>query len=196
MADNLRHDFRLIADLIPKGASVLDLGCGDGALLAALERTKQIEARGVELDGALVRQAIARGVSAYQSDLLEGLVDYPDQSFDYVILSQTLQQMLKPLDVLQEMLRVGKHVIVVFPNFGHWRVRISHLLSGKSPRTDLFPYSWYDSPNLHFFTVDDFEELAIGQRWTVERRLFTSGENIVTTMPNLMAAFAIFLLRR
>jgi methionine biosynthesis protein MetW len=140
-----------------------------------------------------VQKAIARGVSVYQGDLESGLDDYPEQAFDYVILSQTLQQTRDPLKVLKGMLRTGKRGIVAFPNFGHWRVRVSHLMTGRSPRTELFPYDWYDSPNIHFLTVLDFEALAEKQKWNVERRIFLAGNREVTAMPNLMSEVAVFL---
>ena len=132
---------------------MLDLGCGDGELLAWLAENKDVDARGVEIVGAKVQRAIARGVSVYQGDIDQGLADYPDHAFDYVILSQTLQEVRHPLKVLREMLRVGSKAIVAFPNFGHWSVRLSHLWSGRAPKTKLFPHDWYDSPNIHF--LDD-----------------------------------------
>jgi len=147
----------------------------------------------VELTGASVQKAIARGVSVYQGDLESGLDDYPEQAFDYVILSQTLQQTRDPLKVLKGMLRIGKRGIVAFPNFGHWRVRVSHLLTGRSPQTELFPYDWYDSPNIHFLTVLDFEALAEKQNWRVERRIFLAGSREVALLPNLMSEVAVFL---
>ena len=131
----------------------------------------------------------------FQGDINEGLADYPDGAFDYVILSQTLQETLHPRQVLHEMARVGRHVIVAFPNFGHWRVRLSMLTSGRAPRTSLFPYAWYESPNIHFLTVLDFEELADLETLEVERRYFLSGHRKVTWMPNLAAELAVFLLR-
>ena len=144
---------------------VLDLGCGEGELLEWLAENKGVDARGVEISGAKVQRAIARGVSVFQGDIDEGLADYPDQAFDYVILSQTLQETRHPRKVLREMLRVGRRAIVAFPNFGHWRVRLSMLFSGRAPRTTLFPYEWYESPNIHFLTVHDFEELAALEAW-------------------------------
>ena len=165
-----RSDYAIIGEIVERGAKVLDLGCGEGELLEWLAAKKGVDARGVELSGLKVQRAIARGVSVYQGDIDEGLADYPSQAFDYVILSQTLQETRHPLRVLQEMLRVGRRVIVAFPNFGHWRVRLSMLLSGRAPRTRLFPYDWYDSPNIHFLTVHDFEELAQRERLKVERR--------------------------
>jgi methionine biosynthesis protein MetW len=191
-----RSDYALISDLIPKGSRVLDLGCGDGALLAWLKENKGVEARGVEIRRDLVQQAISRGVTVWQGDIEGGLRDYPDAAFDYVILSQTLQETRRPLDVLREMLRAGRHAIVAFPNFGHWRVRISHLMSGRAPRTALFPYDWHDSPNIHFLTVLDFEELLKREMWPVERRMYLSGHRTITTSPNLLAEVAVYLIRR
>lgn len=188
-----RRDYAIISELIEPGTRVLDLGCGEGELLAWLRDHKNVDGRGVELTGASVQKAIARGVSVYQGDLESGLDDYPEQAFDYVILSQTLQQTRDPLKVLKGMLRIGKRGIVAFPNFGHWRVRVSHLLTGRSPRTKLFPYDWYDSPNIHFLTVLDFEALAAKQNWRVERRIFLAGSREVTMVPNLMSEVAVFL---
>jgi methionine biosynthesis protein MetW len=172
------------------------LGCGEGELLEWLAANKGVDARGVEISGARVQRAIARGVSVYQGDIDQGLADYPDQAFDYVILSQTLQETREPLRVLREMLRVGRRAIVAFPNFGHWRVRLSMLTTGRAPKTRLFPYDWYDSPNIHFLTVDDFEQLARQEGLAVERRFFLEGHRTVDTLPNLRAEVAVFLVRR
>jgi methionine biosynthesis protein MetW len=191
-----RRDYEIIGDIVEPGSKVLDLGCGEAELLAWLVDNKQVQARGIEQNGGKVMKAIARGVSVYQGDLETSLKDYPDAAFDYVILSQTLQQTLRPLVVLKEMLRLGRRVIVGFPNFGHWRVRLSHLWSGRAPRTGLFPYEWYDSPNLHFLTIDDFERLAEDQHWTVEKRIFLSGQREIRAMPNLMGEVAVYLLRK
>jgi len=191
-----RSDYAIISSLVEPGTKVLDLGCGDGELLAWLVENKGVEARGIEINRARVQKAIARGVTVFQGDIDEGLADIPDQSFDYVILSQTLQETRHPLKVLQEMLRVGRHVIVTFPNFGHWSVRLSHLFSGRAPRTRLFPYEWYDSPNIHFLTVKDFEDLAQAQGWTIERRIFLAGHHMGRFLANLMAETAVFMLRR
>ncbi|MGQ9634195.1 MAG: methionine biosynthesis protein MetW [Bryobacteraceae bacterium] len=191
-----RSDYAIISSLVEPGTKVLDLGCGDGELLAWLVENKGVEARGIEINRARVQKAIARGVTVFQGDIDEGLADIPDQSFDYVILSQTLQETRHPLKVLQEMLRVGRHAIVTFPNFGHWSVRLSHLFSGRAPRTRLFPYEWYDSPNIHFLTVKDFEDLAREQGWTIERRIFLAGHHMGRFLANLMAETAVFMLRR
>jgi methionine biosynthesis protein MetW len=191
-----RSDYTIIGEIVEPKTRVLDLGCGEGELLQWLAENKGVDARGVEIAGDKVRHAIARGVSVFQSDIDEGLADYPDQAFDYVILSQTLQETRHPRQVLREMLRVGRRGIVAFPNFGHWRMRLSMLLSGRAPRTSLFPYQWYESPNIHLLTVHDFEELARLEGWTVERRYFLSGRRKVTVQPNLMAEVAVFLVRR
>ena len=187
-----RRDFAIIGELIEPRTRVLDLGCGEGELLAWLKENKQVDGRGVEMEGARVQKAISRGASVYQGDLESAVEDYPDQAFDYVVLSQTLQETRYPLRVLNGMLRVGKRAVVAFPNFGHYSVRLAWLLSGRAPRTDLFPYDWFDSPNIHFLTVLDFEALVEKQGWKVERRIFVAGERQVTWMPNLMAEIAVF----
>src|SRR5258706_15384043 len=191
-----RSDYAIIGEIVEPKARVLDLGCGEGELLEWLAANKGVDARGVEISSAKVQRAIARGVSVFQGDVDEGLADYPDRAFDYVILSQTLQETRHPRRVLHEMLRVGRQAIVAFPNFGHWRVRLSMLFSGRAPRTSLFPYEWYDSPNIHFLTVHDFEELAAREGLAVERRYFLSGHSKVTAMPNLLAEVAVFLVSR
>ena len=190
-----RLDYRMIAEMIEPGSRVLDLGCGEGELLAWLHEHKRVRAQGVEIDPDKVRRAIARGVSAYQGDLNAGVVDYPDKTFDFVILSQTVQELRYPLRVIREMLRVGRHAIVAFPNFGHWTTRLKHLFSGRSPKTKLFPFDWYESPNLHFLTVRDFVILCHEQNWTIERQFFVRGDRAVRYMPNLFAEVAVFSLR-
>ena len=175
-----RSDYAIIGQIVEPNTRVLDLGCGEGELLEWLAHNKNVD---------------ARGVSVFQCDIDEGLADYPDQAFDYVILSQTLQETRHPRTVLREMLRVGRRAIVAFPNFGHWRVRLSMLFSGRAPRTKLFPYEWYDSPNIHFLTVQDFEELAALEGLLVERRYFLAGHRKIAAMPNLLAETAVFLVR-
>jgi methionine biosynthesis protein MetW len=188
-----RSDYAIIGELIEPGTRVLDLGCGEGLLLAWLKEHKNVSARGVELVGTSVQKAIARGVSVYQGDLEAALEDYPNGAFDYVILSQTLQESRHPLKVLQGMLRIGRHAIVAFPNFGHWGVRLNQLFTGRAPKTELFPHEWYDSPNIHFLTVHDFEALARTQKWRIERRIFLARGRQVKMFPNLMAEVAVFL---
>jgi methionine biosynthesis protein MetW len=191
-----RSDYAIIGELIEPNTRVLDLGCGEGELLDWLSTNKGVTGRGVEIDSTRVQRAIARGVSAYQGDIDQGLADYPPDSFDYVILSQTLQETRHPLAVLRDMLRVAHSAVVTFPNFGHWSVRLSHLLSGRAPKTRIFPHDWYDSPNIHFFTVDDFEDLVAREGWKVERRYFLSGHHLGRLLPNLMAEVAVYLVRR
>lgn len=191
-----RGDYALISEMVPMGARVLDLGCGDGALLAWLKDNKQVSARGVEIQRTLVQAAVARGVTVYQGDIEASLADYPDGAFDYVILSQTLQETRRPLAVMEQMLRVGRNAIVAFPNFGHWRVRLAHLTSGRAPRTPLFPHKWHESPNIHFLTVLDFEELVRDQRWVIEKKRFLAGHAQVNRLANLLAEIAIYLIRR
>ena len=191
-----RSDFAIISELVEPNSRVLDLGCGEGELLEWLALNKAVEARGIELDGRKVQRAIIRGVSVYQGDIDEGLSGYPDGSFDYVILSQTLQETRRPLQVLNEMLRVGRHAIVAFPNFGHWTVRLNMLFSGRAPRTKCFPHEWFESPNIHFLTIRDFESLTRAQGWVVDRKIFLSGHRKGTVLANLMAEVAVFLVRK
>jgi len=191
-----RSDYLIIGELIPPNSRVLDLGCGEGELLAWLAANKGVQARGVELSGPKVRKAIAGGVSVFHGDLLDALAGYPDGAFDYVILSQTLQETREPLLVLREMLRCGKRAIVAFPNFGHWRVRLAHLFTGRAPRTKLFPYEWYDSPNIHFLTVTDFQSLTEQEDWHIERQIFIAGAHRTPMLPNLLAETAVFLIQR
>ncbi|HZZ42339.1 MAG TPA: methionine biosynthesis protein MetW [Tepidisphaeraceae bacterium] len=150
----------LIEQIIPDGASVLDLGCGTGQLLARLVARKRIRAQGIELDPDMVFQSIERGVEVFMTDLDTGLQGFPDHSFDYVILEETLQTLRRPIDVLEEMLRVGRVGIISFPNFGYWRVRAELLLTGQMPRTPALPYQWFNTPNIHLCTLQDFLQWA------------------------------------
>jgi methionine biosynthesis protein MetW len=189
-----RPDFHVIGEIVEPGSRVLDLGCGEGELLAWLVEHKRVLARGVEISPAQVRRAIGRGVSVFQGDIDEGLVDYPDKAFDYVVLSQTLQETRSPLQVLREMLRVGRRAIISFPNFGHWSVRIAMLRNGQAPKTKLFPHNWYNSPNIRFLSINDFEDLCRDQHFPIQHRYFLAGAQRVTIFPNLLAQTAVFLL--
>ena len=191
-----RSDYAIIGEIVESKTMVLDLGCGEGELLEWLAENKGVDARGVEMSGAKVQRAIARGVSVYQGDIDDGLADYPDNAFDYVILSQTLQETRAPIQVLREMLRVGRRAIVAFPNFGHWSVRLSMLFTGKAPKTKLFPHDWYDSPNIHVLSVEDFESLAAREGLTVERRYCLAAHRRITMLQNLRAEVAVFLVRK
>lgn len=159
----------LIEQEIPPGASVLDLGCGDGVLLARLIGEKKIRGQGIELDAQGVFECVARKVPVFQTDLDGGLKGFADQSFDYVVLEETIQTLHRPDEVLREMLRVGRTGIISFPNFGHWRVRLDLLLRGHMPKTDVLPYQWYDTPNIHLLTLADFLEWARQHHITVNR---------------------------
>jgi methionine biosynthesis protein MetW len=190
-----RREYAIISEIVAPNSRVLDLGCGEGELLAWLADNRNVEGRGIEISPSRVQRAIARGVSVYQGDIDAGLPIYPNDAFDYVILSQTLQETRNPLAVLREMLRVGQRAIVVFPNYGHWRVRLSLLFTGRAPRTQAFPHSWYDSPNIHFFTADDFEELARQESIVIERRIFLAGHRRIRLWHNLLADVAVYLIR-
>ena len=197
-----RFDLVAISELVSEGSRVLDIGCGDGGLLALLETTRHVDGRGIELSQRGVNQSVARGLSVVQGDADTDLVDYPDDGFDYVILSQTLQATRRPRHVLEEMLRIGRKVIVSFPNFGHWRVRTLLGLGGRMPVTRCLPMSWYDTPNIHFCTIRDFVELCNEIDASVEKSiaLGRTGERIAFSAPlwfwNLFGQQAVFLLTR
>jgi methionine biosynthesis protein MetW len=194
---SLRPDLAVIAANVAPGSRVLDIGCGDGELMAALRDEKQVDARGLELDAGDVAGAVARGLSVVQGDADTDLADYPDNSFDYAILSQTLQTTRAPDVVLEHLLRIGRHAFVSFPNFAHWRVRASLLWGGRMPVTRLLPVAWYATPNIHHVTVDDFRALLNERGITIEGAWFLSGDQRTSaTMANLLAEHAVFLLRR
>ncbi|WHU01637.1 MULTISPECIES: methionine biosynthesis protein MetW [unclassified Sphingomonas] len=194
---SLRPDLAIIAANVAAGSRVLDVGCGDGALMAALRDTRQVDARGLELDAGDVAAAVGRGLSVVQGDADTDLADYPDNSFDYAILSQTLQTTRHPDLVLENLLRIGKHAFVSFPNFAHWRVRASLLFGGRMPVTRLLPIEWYATPNIHHVTVDDFRAFVRNRGITLEGSWFLSGDQHTgSAMANLFAEHAVFLLRR
>lgn len=194
---SLRPDLRIIADNVTPGASVLDVGCGDGALMAALRDSRQVRARGLELNSANVSAAVARGLSVIQGDADTDLVDYPSDSVDYAILSQTLQTTRAPHRVLEELLRIGRQAFVSFPNFAHWRIRMSLLRHGRMPVTRLIPEAWYETPNIHHVSIDDFRALIAERGWVCEGEWFLSGDQQTSRgMANLLAEHAVFLLRR
>jgi methionine biosynthesis protein MetW len=185
---------QVIMDWIEHGASVLDLGCGDGELLARLIEAKQVHAQGIELSEQAIHNCVARGLSVFQEDIDTGLSDYADKSFDYVILNQTFQQVKKPDFVLKEALRVGKKTIVGFPNFLHISARLQLFFGGKVPVTPSLPYEWYDTPNLHFLSIADFQEYCKKREVQIERSAFTAKNIRVRLFPNLLAENGLFLL--
>ena len=155
-ADTSRVDLLLIAEMVSPGARVLDIGCGDGTLLRLLAEKRGVDGRGIELSQAGVNSCVAQGLSVIQGDADTDLVHYPDLAFDFAILSQTLQATYSPRHVLEQLLRIGKRAVVSFPNFGHWRVRAQLLFGGQMPQTDNLPDRWYDTPNIHLCTINDF----------------------------------------
>jgi len=171
LLSDLRPDLRLIADMVPAGARVLDIGCGDGALLAYLAKTKGVDGRGMELSQTGVNSCVRHGLSVIQGDADHDLADYPSDGFDYVVLSQTLQATYNPLLVIETLVRIGRHAIVSFPNFGHWRIRWHLLTQGRMPVTPLLSQSWYDTPNIHFCTIKDFVALCGERGVTIQRCL-------------------------
>jgi methionine biosynthesis protein MetW len=197
---SIRKDWRLIESLIDTKSKVLDIGCDDGSLISQLEKNIRAKASGIELNPELARKAIAKGHNVVQGNAEKDLGQYSNQSFDYVILSQTLQAMVKPREVLIELLRIGGKAIVSFPNFGHWRIRLQLLLSGKMPVTKGLPYAWYETPNIHFFTIKDFQDLCEELNIVIEKSiaLTSKGEQfeIVSGIfgANIFTTEAIFLL--
>ena len=192
----LRPDLAIIADAVPSSARVLDVGCGDGELMVAL-RGKGVDARGLEIDPANVTAAIARGQSVVQGDANRDLADYPDNAFDYAILSQTLQTTERPDRVVAELLRIAPRAFVSFPNFAHWRVRLALLWNGRMPVTRLLPVAWYETPNIHHVTVSDFRDLVRAKGIRVERVWHLSGDKPTSdAAASWRAEHAIFLISR
>jgi methionine biosynthesis protein MetW len=199
---NLRPDLAAIAAMIPPGTRVLDIGCGDGSLLEYLVRAKGVDGRGLELIQQNVNHCVARGLSVVQGDADTDLSEYPSGIFDIVILSQTIQTTERPSYVLRELLRIGKHIIVSFPNFGHWRVRLSLLVNGRMPVTKALGHSWHDTPNIHLCTISDFLALVQEAGARIESALALIDNERTRTMhpdawgPNIFAQGAIFLLAK
>lgn len=202
MSSGQRVDHEVIAGLVARGARVLDIGCGDGSLLATLEETRGIDGRGIELSPQGVAQAVGRGLAVIQGDADRDLVNYGDDSFDYVILSQTIQATHNPRIVLEHLLRIGRHVIVSLPNFGHWRIRLQILVFGRMPVTKNLPYHWYDTPNIHFCTIRDFVGLCGELDAEIKEAVALNhyGQRIPFRAPwwfwNIFGEQAVFLLER
>lgn len=197
-----RVDLLVVSQMVDRGARVLDVGCGDGELLKILTETKDVDGRGIEISREGVNQCVAKGLAVIQGDADTDLADYPNDAFDYVILSQTLQATWQPRQVLEHMLRIGQFAIVSFPNFGHWKIRLKLLFLGRMPRTDNLPDTWYDTPNIHFCTIRDFRQLCdeIGVKIETAVALNAWGKKLRINAPwwfwNLFGEQAVFRLSR
>ena len=198
MTKPLRHDLQAIANLIIEGSRVLDVGCFEGELLYSLARYKSVDARGIEISQSNVSKCVKSGLAVIQGDVDTDLKFYPDKCFDYVISSHMLQATRYPKQVLQEMLRIGKQIIVSIPNFGYWYNRLYLALKGRMPVSKTLPYEWYETPNIHFSTMRDFEILCLDIGCTVENKLFLSPDNNknITMLPNLLGETGIFVLSK
>lgn len=193
---NIRPDHRAILELIEPGSTVLDLGCGTGELLDRLIREKNVRGHGIEIDEQAIYACVARGLSVFHGDIDSGLTEYRDKSVDYVILNQSLQQIRHLGDVLRDALRIGKHAIVSFPNFAHYRSRLQMFFLGRTPITGALPYQWHETPNLHFFTISDFAAYCRRQKIVIERSIFIGDKKRVRFLPNLFAQAGIFLITK
>jgi methionine biosynthesis protein MetW len=185
-----------IANWISNGASVLDLGCGDGAILQALVNEKHVRAQGIELSDLAIHSCVAAGLSVFQQDIDTGLAEYADKSFDFVILNQTFQQVKKPDYVLNEALRVGKKVVVGFPNFCYVTDRLQIFFRGKVPVTSSLPYQWFDTPNLHFLSIADFSDYCRKREIKIEEAYFFAKNRRVRLWPNVRGEIGLFLLSK
>ncbi len=198
----VRGDHMLVCDLVAPGSRVLDVGCEKGVLLDLLVRERQVDGRGIELSQAGVNVCVGRGLSVIQGDADRDLADYPDNAFDFVILSQTLQATREPKEVLRQLLRIGSNVVVSFPNFGFWKNRLQLLFKGRMPVTEYLPYSWYDTPNIHFCTIRDFVALCeeVDAKVVNAFALDGMGKKVSFNAPwwvwNLIGEQAVFLLKR
>jgi len=186
-------EYKAILEWVKQDASVLDLGCGNGELLALLVREKSVKAQGIEIDEQAIYECVAKGLSVFHEDIDNGLSGYPDKSFDFVILNQSLQQVKKPDVVVREALRVGRGVIIGFPNFAHYSARLQIFFKGKTPVTPSLPYEWHDTPNLHFLSISDFIEYCRLREIKVVNSVFFRKNRTMKVFPNLFALVGIFL---
>lgn len=194
--EKISFEHKVIASLIQPQSSVLDLGCGDGELLAHLVVAKQVKAQGIEISEQAIYQCVAKGLSVFHQDLDSGLQDYTDKSFDYVVLDQSLQQVRRPDMVLRESLRVGGRVIVGFPNFTYFKSRFQFFFLGRTPVTPSLPFEWYETPNLHFLSISDFFAYCRKLKIKIEKTVFLSSGKKMYIWPNLLADIGIFVISR
>jgi methionine biosynthesis protein MetW len=196
----MKNEFKIIANLLPFQSRVLDVGCGDGTLIEALIEQKDIDTRGIELEENKVKQCISKGLSVIQGNAETELGQFPDKAFDFVVLSQTLQAFRQPENVLNQLLRIGKKVIISIPNFGYWQVRTSLLFFGKMPITKSLPDSWYDTPNLHMCSIKDFFHFCIKKKIKMDKIIGINNQKISSInrinleMKNLLSEVGIFLI--
>jgi len=198
--DDLRYDLSLIASWIEEGSRVLELGCGEGDLLYWLKKEKSVKERGIEIEESRVEKCIQKGISVLQGDINEEIEDYPDNTFDYAICSQTLQQVFEPSSLIHSMMRVAKMGVVSFPNFGHYKVRMQLAFTGRAPVTKELPYSWHDTPNIRVLSLQDFQNFTDEVGYKILKRAAINTTNnqrhgkLVTVLPNLLATYGIFLI--
>jgi len=192
--EDIRPDHRIILEWVKEGSSVLDLGCGSGELLYLLIKEKKARGHGIEISVDEIYKCVAKGLNVLHGDIENGLADYKDQSFDYVILNQSLQQIRQIDGVLKDALRVGKKVVVGFPNFVYYRARLQILFGGRTPVNAALPYQWYETPNLHFLSILDFIEYCRKKNITIEQRAFLGVARRIYLFPNVFAQIGIFLI--
>ena len=190
----LTPEHRLIIELIEDGSRVMDLGCGEGELLYPLVRDKHVRAQGIELNDKAIQECVKKGLSVFHDDIESGLREYPDNSFDYVIMNQSMQEVKKVDCVIQEALRIGTKVIVGFPNFAYIKARFSLFFQGKSPVTKSLPYLWYDTPNVRFLSITDFKDFCAQKKIRIVEAHYLGDKTMVQVFPNLLALNAIFVL--
>lgn len=196
----MRFDLQIIASWIEEGSRVLDLGCGEGELLYFLKHQKAAKCTGIELKESRVARCIERGLSVLQGDINEEILDYPDNTFDFVVLSQTLQQVYEPYELIKSLLRIGRKGIISFPNFSYWRVRLQLLLTGYAPVTRQLPYQWYDTPNIRVITLKDFRKFSRQSGFKIIKEAPVGSQTrdrtgkIIKILPNLFATYGIFLI--